>query len=475
MMNRILQSLLFAACAVTALSAMEPQKETGAQRPSFVFDVENTTLTSLDDAKVKAHREALAHDEVKRGRWQVATAGAVIAGGGFLLARWWIRDNERKADIKNQRDLLIEQLNRDKQLAQIGKEALEEIQKKKRAADAVATTESGSEEATTWSGSDDDSDEPAVGKDDKKNTPAEPKKEPEVKKEDLKKIEVAVKDGKVDPDQLEAFMRKLVDTNTVVKPHEESWKEWGWRQATDGWNWLAFIPIILIKSRIAHEMSRYVYGFFPYPGRAASYLFTPRSVDWCMHEYTQFETAAKGLKTLAVIIDSLLDGSTAANPDLVKVKVWHSSTIFVREMEKVLGYMQYIIMQVKREEKDMRTTGLGSMNFIRSTMHDYVFAINRFLKGDISVQNLRMLVNLIEGSLLEVVTQLEAFDYVARHAGFEDLENGARFDYWKTYLKPSMPKSPKEQEAEAKAAEFADLKKIFEAAVDFKGILDAGM
>jgi hypothetical protein len=471
-MKRLLLSLLFLAAGSFGVSrAMDVADEGATDTENFVFDAEKKSVPTMCDTVVKGHREALGNSEEVRGRWQVVTAAAVAAGTSYLVYRWWNKASEKSALGERvleraQRDLAVEDA-----LSKLNAEELrklqEEVKKKEKEEEekAKAAGTSGTTATTPDAGTNGSSTTPA-------SVPAvEPKKASEIK--------VEVSGTEVNKQQLEDFIYALVDKKTKLVDRR-AWytKAWDWTKdtATSAGGWLVFIPLILFKQRIAHEMSKYIFGYFPYPGQFASYLFTPRSVLWAMHEHTKFETVAKGLHMCAFTFKQVAQhGNAMASPDLLKLKAWYQSTLFVKEMEKIVGYMQYVIMQLPKEDQESRETGKASVKLITYTVNECAKIVNLFLKTDpIAPKHVAAIAGVMEDTLFAVVSELETFDTVARTAGFEDMDEGRRFDYWKSYLKPELPKTPMQQEAEAHAAEFADYKQVFEQIVDLKGILDAG-
>ena len=470
-MKRILLSLLFLAGGSFGMSyAMDVAD--GAT-DNFVFDPDKKKVPTICDTLVKGHREALGDSEEVRGRWQVVTAAAVAAGTAYLIYRWRSKDNEATALGKvvlarAKRDQAIDdalQQLKEEELAKLMAEMKrkeKEAEEKAKAASPAAPAPGGAAPVDPAAAIPAPAPAPAV----------EPKKASEIK--------VEVNGLEVNRAQLEEFIYSLVDSKTKLVARQEPWYMRAWNWGTDTVSsvggWLVFIPLILFKQRIAHEMSRYIFGYFPYPGQFASYLFTPRSVLWAMHEHTQFETVAKALNTCAYTFNQVaMTGRVMVKPDLLKVKAWAQTMLFVKEIEKILGYMQYIIMQLPKDDKDSREAGIASLNLIKGNVNECANIVNLFLKtDDIEPKHVAAIAGVMHDTLFSVVSELEIFDTVARTAGFEDLDEGRRFDYWKSYVKPELPKTPMEQEAAAHAADFADYKKAFEQIIDLKGIIDAG-
>ncbi len=462
----------------TGLRAMDVREntETVESQEEYVFDPALRVLP-IDPDTVVAFRRELQASEATRGTYQKAV-GALGAAVLLWGAYRWYTDADAKSALGGRiYDIAEQSVKLEEMRVKLGKEEYEKVKKKMEEDEKAASEKSaqGGQPVVVDASVGGVVPAPAPASAPDPSSPATPEQK---KKED---IDVTVgPDGKVNKAQLEDFMRSLIDPTTRVIPKDLGWGEWlvGGIKGMGGW--ALWLPVIFVKSRIAHEVGRFVFGYFPYPGQAVDYLFKARSLHWCLNDHTEFYTAAIGLKNLSVQLKAVGDGKAILHEkDISKIKayVWQADEIFAREMEKVLGYMQYIIAQIDPQDeiirnRRMRDIGMASLGLLIEKVDELVEDTNAFLQSNVSVADCRSFSRNIEDRLFGVICHLESFESVVSTVGIADLDPRDRFAFWKEFVKPGLlPHSPKRQEDKIKAEEGQRMKEILETAVDWKEVV----
>lgn len=441
-MNRYMKIVALALCCVAGMRAMEQeallkqwthamkkedtqQEEIDTLEQDFSFDSASTTIVRpIDENEIIKFKKLLQSEDKQRGFYQKLTLGGAVVGG---LAAWWYwascRNAEALAEQQRFANNLIE--------FELSNRTLE---KEKRELDAARAKQLQQLQAEA-----------------RRKGEAEPTELPEIKKAESK-----------------------TPTADDAEKIKAGWVDWAYGKvkntASSGWSWGVVVPVLLIKSRVAHEISNYMFGFFPYPGRAARFVFYPWSLNWCLNERTQFYKAAVGLKTLTAQV--LGDGETSSAT--LKSKFWYNSTLFVTEMEKVLGYMHFILASLRPgEDKAARDMGRASISLVRHDLNEYAQRMTTYLQLPAPTkEQTRVIARISENALYNVIIQLESFEYIANVAGQEDADGRDRFSYWKSFIKPDLlPDSPKVQEDTARAEDDADFKAFFDTAVKINDML----
>lgn len=408
-------------------------------------------VQTTKDAAINNFKNTLRREEIKRGRVQLATLGVGVTAGLGLLVLWTRKFWQQKQLGEALMDSTKAQVNA---IIENSKAAEADAMKKalasnKEILDLKAAIRKLEEEIGSG---------------------AEKKDELENKKAVLQEKEAARKEDNAaskapSPAQSDNpgwFQQKALGMWEVLKGGSG---KLGW--------WVVGLPVLIFKSQLYHTLNKLTSGFFPWPARFASYITTSWSVTWAMTNRTKLDLTLMKLKSEAVALRLIFKKENpVVNAEIVKYNVWLAATNFVVEMEKMLGYMEFVVNQLPLERRSEREMGRMHVSLTREHVDGFAQMINGFLASEGTLKDCQTIIATIEDGLFEIIKQLEGFEYIAIDAGYEDPDGRDRFAYWKGYVKPAgLPRSPKQQEDDAKAAELVDVRKVVETVIDWNDIL----
>jgi hypothetical protein len=130
------------------------------------------------------------------------------------------------------------------------------------------------------------------------------------------------------------------------------------------------------RNRAYNEFTRIAWGFLPFTASVASLMFDSRSLNTCMLRKTNFYFALQGLMNWGQ--------NVAVQPDLPTGLEDLSVTgaQFIGEMEKIVGYMEYVVGLLKPEQEVDKRRAILSIKQIKDEIRAFVQSMNTVITHD---------------------------------------------------------------------------------------------
>ena len=199
------------------------------------------------------------------------------------------------------------------------------------------------------------------------------------------------------------------------------------------------------RSYVFGEISRFIWPVLPTIG---SYLAEKASMNWCMIKKTHFFLAVRGLMNWTFQVMTQPDSPYHSQELIV------CSNQFVYEMEKVLGYMGFVIENLPAAKLAYKDRGAATIKTVMQEVQGLIVFINGFLAvKQPTDEDMLGMIMFLKQSMFGIICQLENFEVVTLEAGLSDPEEPDMFSELKTFVFPEWqqirPELPgKNQESE---------------------------
>ena len=223
-------------------------------------------------------------------------------------------------------------------------------------------------------------------------------------------------------DSFADFKKKVVFKDSKDGPAEESAppaspgllkRAWGGIKSTGSWvkGKMPSLARDLLYLELFSQANRMVGGFIPSVG---NYLFEPRTMFWCINRRTQLCDSTLGLINWAA---NAVQGQSI-DDDLLLQDLLVSMDCFVKDVEKILGYMRFMKGKLGADQvKEQRRASI-CMETITRTMNKMVTDTNEVLAGDRKKQEFALEFRV---HIVKIVDEMSKFELVHKAAGYEDV------------------------------------------------------
>lgn len=239
---------------------------------------------------------------------------------------------------------------------------------------------------------------------------------------------------------LDARLKQQLDD---AKPKTRWGRIWDWaKQKGNGFGgFLLGVPFSLAYMIAQYELQGATIRAMPW--KVGEYILGGRTLEWCIKNKTKLVVSFNNLVDWADGFEAR-QGEPSAQ-EFADLALTMNS--FIREVEKVVGYMKYVANQLTDDQALEKRRAAVSMGIIEKECNKFAKAINTIVTQHIALNRAEfaafikggMAPNgklLVESGLFSIISQMKKFESVQEAVGYESVDDYKIFKTMETYLDP---------------------------------------
>lgn len=204
----------------------------------------------------------------------------------------------------------------------------------------------------------------------------------------------------------------------------------------------SYFPGIVAGMVITRVGTPFLNFLYPISTKVSNYLLLPHTISWFLEHKIHF---ADTIKQLLMWIDEDKNNGEIA---LSKQNFANKINSLVRDIEHILGFMQYVTSQLPEDGILEKESSVNLQSKIKSAIEMFSGRVNQFLETThdeqtYSAASIVMSIGL-KGTLFMVINTLQEFEFVQKGAGYEDIDLKSTFKSLRKLVKPQEINQDKE-------------------------------
>lgn len=242
--------------------------------------------------------------------------------------------------------------------------------------------------------------------------------------------------------QLEAQQQQNQQNQANNQAASQGWGGWLKQKVISAKNAVADLAPGLAKDLVRYQAyntaTSMLWAALPFSASIGSYLFQSRTMNWCMTIKTKFYHSASVLLNWANQLEiDIRRAQSMGHAPLVKEYYMRDLTAslvgFVGEMEKVLGYMHFIVTRLTEDQADKKQRAYVCIDLIRNEVDGLVVKANS-LRGSTHMHEMVQMDTDIRDALYKIICQMENFEDVHHAAGYDGAGEIDSYHAWKRFV-----------------------------------------